>query len=234
MKKRILGLVFGAAMVAGFGGCNANLSSFQVLGIVPPDDMCAFSAATTVFQSDVVIDLNVARRARVALLGRNTMVATLNEAAHVTELRTIMVEGARVRFRTENFVKLAERYAFTFATVAPSQGSAPIPFELLTSRDIDVLRGDTRIQNVIGQGQGTVTIVANVQLDGRMTEGGRIQASEVAIPIRLCKGCLSGPQPPVPMGKTLEQVCREATVVSPCLAGQDAIVDFCLYDQLRR
>lgn len=240
MKKRILGLVLGAAVVVAAGACNPNLSSFTVLGLIPPSNECVFSGSSTVFLPGVTIDLNVARRSQIALLARNSMVSSFSAAARLTELRTILVEGANVRFRTEGFTQLPQRYSFASASIAPSLGTSPILVELLTTRDIDVLRGDARLQAAVGTGRNVVTILANIKLDGRITDGNRIQSSEVAVPIRICKGCLQGPAPvlsaPAPgqPTPTLEEFCRTQQAVLTCFPGQDEFLDYCSYETLRR
>jgi hypothetical protein len=220
---RNMWLVFAAVLGSLVGpSCLVNNDqSLVIIGLGPltPGNDCQPTASTTLFRSRGLIDLNVARAYFVLPVVRNAMTPSVNATQGQIEGRTVIVEGVNVKYRTGDLgVQIPSKYAFTLGSVEPNNGILALGAQVLNLADIDILRGAPALA---GGGEGEIVI--NLQVTGRMLNGGSVATAETAFPIRICRGCLRTPPP--------QGSCTEAVEpIEVCNVGQDERTDCRTYD----
>lgn len=229
MKMRRPLCLLAATVALCANGCLGNNASLTIIGLGVPDSVTCATGTGGEFLPELVVDLTVARSALAAPIVRNSMRVTPAELL-TGEVHTFMVEGVNVRFRSATATRLPDRYVSALGSVEPGVSLASVPFELLSARDIDILRGDRNITNLI----------ANIKVSGRLTGGGYIASSEVPVSIRLCRGCLQNPLPNLGCCAVVEPSCAthvgaaEVVRKDVCRAGVNEVMDYCSYEERRR
>jgi len=226
-KKRTIFRLAMFALGLALAGCLVgNNGSLVILGAAPGSlegtQCLAPSPNTDQFRSGGVLDLNVATGYTVFLILRNNMPNNTNTPNLTLDGRTVIVERVRMSYRGDSQVPLAEYHEVATGTVESGGGQISLPVTVLRLQQIDLLRADPTIT-----ASRPTTVLVNVTVDGRLTDGGHISSSQVAFPIKVCRGCLRG----VPEGQPCPQ---DPNQVDVCIPGQDEVMDCSAYDLVRR
>lgn len=232
-----------ALLFSPFAGlsCADNNSSLLIKGVLAPPTVqgtstCTYSSDQPLLSSGV-LDVALASDYRVSLSLGNQLIATQSGERGKVETSRINVQGITVRVTNNRGVEVVSPFTRLGSTfVDPSKQTDPAGAVLVGMEVIDsriVGRERARLAT-LPRGSEIPRYVVYIRAFGQTAGGTRVESGEFQFPIDICYGCLVNfpreaidPAQPAPnCGKaTSDSSGGGAQITSPCVMGQDQVVD---------
>ncbi len=247
MKNRILGhlvVAAGAACVLGavVSACSLphNDQSLFIRGILAPPivevgSQCTYTADPTLPEiGNGILDVALSQTYTAQILVGNQLVPQSNPGQSIAESNRIAIQGATVSI-TGSSLPGGSVPAYTYLTtgfVDPSTGTDP-SYGLV---QVEIVNNQAALAAVSGLSVGcpqTHLIIANVRVYGQTLGAQYVESNQIQFPISVCNGCLvsfpTGSDDPTQPGKNcdgaLASASSSASIIQPCVIGQDQAVD---------